>query len=204
MKNLNLNAWILKIAALFLLLNLSGCGYNQFQTLDEEAKASWSEVLNQYQRRADLVPNLVNVVKGYASHEKEVLTQVTEARSKVGSMQVTPEVLNDPEAFAKFQAAQGQLTSALSRLLVVAENYPNLKADQGFRDLQAQLEGTENRITVARNRYIETIKNYNVAVRSFPGNLTAMMFGYKTKPSFTVENEKSISVAPPVDFGDKK
>jgi LemA protein len=204
MKNLNLNAWILKIAALFLLLNLSGCGYNQFQTLDEEAKASWSEVLNQYQRRADLVPNLVNVVKGYASHEKEVLTQVTEARSKVGSMQVTPEVLNDPEAFAKFQAAQGQLTSALSRLLVVAENYPNLKADQGFRDLQAQLEGTENRITVARNRYIETIKNYNVAVRSFPGNLTAMMFGYKTKPSFTVENEKSISVAPTVDFGDKK
>ncbi|HSI43036.1 MAG TPA: LemA family protein [Methylotenera sp.] len=204
MKNLNLNAWILKIAALFLLLNLSGCGYNQFQTLDEEAKASWSEVLNQYQRRADLVPNLVNVVKGYASHEKEVLTQVTEARSKVGSMQVTSEVLNDPEAFAKFQAAQSQLTSALSRLLVVAENYPNLKADQGFRDLQAQLEGTENRITVARNRYIETIKNYNVAVRSFPGNLTAMMFGYKTKPSFTVENEKSISVAPTVDFGDKK
>lgn len=204
MKNLNMNAWILKIAALFLLLNLSGCGYNQFQTLDEEAKASWSEVLNQYQRRADLVPNLVNVVKGYASHEKEVLTQVTEARSKVGSMQVTPEVLNDPEAFAKFQAAQSQLTSALSRLLVVAENYPNLKADQGFRDLQAQLEGTENRITVARNRYIETIKNYNVAVRSFPGNLTAMMFGYKAKPSFTVENEKSISVAPTVDFGDKK
>ncbi len=204
MKNLNMNTWILKVAALFLLLNLSGCGYNNFQTLDEEAKASWSEVLNQYQRRADLVPNLVNVVKGYASHEKEVLTQVTEARSKVGSMQVTPELLNDPEAFAKFQAAQGQLTSALSRLLVVAENYPNLKADQGFRDLQAQLEGTENRITVARNRYIETIKNYNVAVRSFPGNLTAMMFGYKAKPSFTVENEKSISVAPTVDFGDKK
>jgi len=204
MKNLNLNAWILKIAALFLLLNLSGCGYNNFQTLDEEAKASWSEVLNQYQRRADLVPNLVNVVKGYASHEKEVLTQVADARSKVGSMQVTPEVLNDPEAFAKFQAAQSQLTSALSRLLAVSENYPNLKADQGFRDLQAQLEGTENRITVARNRYIETIKEYNVAVRSFPGNLTAMMFGYKTKPSFTVENEKSISVAPTVDFGDKK
>jgi len=204
MKNLNLNAWILKIAALFLLLSLSGCGYNNFQTLDEEAKASWSEVLNQYQRRADLVPNLVNVVKGYASHEKEVLTQVADARSKVGSMQVTPEVLNDPEAFAKFQAAQSQLTSALSRLLAVSENYPNLKADQGFRDLQAQLEGTENRITVARNRYIETIKEYNVAVRSFPGNLTAMMFGYKTKPSFTVENEKSISVAPTVDFGDKK
>ncbi len=204
MKNLNFGAWTLKLAALFLLLNLSGCGYNNFQTLDEEAKASWSEVLNQYQRRADLVPNLVNVVKGYASHEKEVLTQVADARSKVGSIQVTPEVLNDPEAFAKFQAAQSQLTSALSRLLAVSENYPNLKADQGFRDLQAQLEGTENRITVARNRYIDTIKQYNVAVRSFPGNLTAMMFGYKTKPSFTVDNEKAISVAPTVDFGDKK
>lgn len=204
MKNLNFSGWILKISALCLLLSLSGCGYNNFQTLDEGAKASWSEVLNQYQRRADLVPNLVNVVKGYASHEKDVLTQVANARSKVGSMQVTAEVLNDPEAFAKFQAAQSQLTSALSRLLAVSENYPNLKADQGFRDLQAQLEGTENRITVARNRYIETIKEYNVAVRSFPGNLTAMMFGYKTKPSFTVENEKAISVAPTVDFGDKK
>lgn len=194
----------LKLFTVLLLLNLTGCGYNNFQTLDEEAKASWSEVLNQYQRRADLVPNLVNVVKGYAEHEKEVLTEVANARSKVGSMQVTAEVLNDPEAFAKFQAVQGQLTSALSRLLAVSENYPNLKADQGFRDLQAQLEGTENRITVARNRYIETIKGYNVAVRSFPQNLTAMMFGYKTKPSFTVENEKSISVAPTVDFGDKK
>jgi LemA protein len=187
-----------------LLLNLTGCGYNKFQSLDEEVKASWSEVLNQYQRRADLVPNLVNVVKGYAAHEKEVLTQVADARSRVGSMQITAEVLNDPEAFAKFQAAQGQMTSALSRLMAIAENYPNLKADQGFRDLQAQLEGTENRITVARNRYIETIKGYNVAVRSFPENLTAMMFGYKTKPSFTVENEKAISVAPTVDFGDKK
>ncbi len=194
----------LKLFTALLLLNLSGCGYNTFQSLDEESKASWSEVLNQYQRRADLVPNLVNVVKGYASHEKEVLTQVANARSKVGSMQVTAEVLNDPEAFAKFQAAQGQLSSALSRLMAVSENYPNLKADQGFRDLQAQLEGTENRITVARNRYIETIKNYNVTVRSFPENLTAMMFGYKTKPSFTVENEKAISVAPTVDFGDKK
>ena len=194
----------LKLFTVLLLLNLSGCGYNNFQSLDEESKASWSEVLNQYQRRADLVPNLVNVVKGYAEHEKEVLTQVTEARSKVGSMQVTPELLNDPEAFAKFQAAQGQLTSALSRLMVVSENYPNLKADQGFRDLQAQLEGTENRITVARNRYIETIKVYNVAIRSFPQNLTAMIFGYKTKPSFTVENEKAISVAPTVDFVDKK
>ena len=194
----------LKLFTVLLLLNLSGCGYNNFQSLDEESKASWSEVLNQYQRRADLVPNLVNVVKGYAEHEKDVLTQVTEARSKVGSMQVTPELLNDPEAFARFQAAQGQLTSALSRLMVVSENYPNLKADQGFRDLQAQLEGTENRITVARNRYIETIKVYNIAIRSFPQNLTAMMFGYKTKPSFTVENEKAISVAPTVDFGDKK
>ena len=194
----------LKLFTVLLLLNLSGCGYNNFQSLDEESKASWSEVLNQYQRRADLVPNLVNVVKGYAEHEKDVLTQVTEARSKVGSMQVTPELLNDPEAFARFQAAQGQLTSALSRLMVVSENYPNLKADQGFRDLQAQLEGTENRITVARNRYIETIKVYNVAIRSFPQNLTAMMFGYKTKPTFTVENEKAISVAPTVNFGDKK
>ncbi len=194
----------LKLLTVLLLLNLSGCGYNNFQSLDEEAKASWSEVLNQYQRRADLIPNLVNVVKGYASHEKAVLTQVADARSKVGSMQVTADVLNDPEAFAKFQAAQGQLSSALSRLMAISENYPNLKADQGFRDLQAQLEGTENRITVARNRYIETIKIYNVAVRSFPQNLTAMMFGYKTKPSFTVENEKAISAPPTVDFADKK
>lgn len=194
---------LVKCLLVLSLVGLSGCGYNQFQSLDEESKASWSEVLNQYQRRADLVPNLVNVVKGYAEHEKDVLTQVTEARAKVGSMQVTPEVLNDPAAFSKFQAAQGELSSALSRLMVVAENYPNLKADQGFRDLQAQLEGTENRITVARNRYIETIKNYNVAVRSFPNNLTAMMFGYKEKPSFTVENEKEISKAPAVDFGNK-
>lgn len=193
-----------KLLPLMLVLSLSGCGYNQFQSLDEEAKASWSEVLNQYQRRADLVPNLVATVKGYAEHEEKVLTEVSEARSKVGSMQVTPELLNDPEAFAKFQAAQGQLTSALSRLMAVAENYPNLKADQGFRDLQAQLEGTENRVSVARNRYIETIKNYNVAVRTFPNNLTAMMFGYKAKPSFTVENEKAISTAPKVEFGDKK
>lgn len=190
----------LKLMAILLLLNLSGCGYNTFQALDEESKASWSEVLNQYQRRADLVPNLVNVVKGYAAHEKEVLTQVADARSKVGSIQVTAEVLNDPEAFAKFQAAQGQLTSALSRLLAVAENYPNLKADQGFRDLQAQLEGTENRVTVARNRYIATIKDYNIAVRSFPNNLTAMALGYKPKPTFAVENEKAISVAPTVSF----
>ena len=185
-------------------LGLTGCGYNQFQSLDEDAKASWSEVLNQYQRRADLVPNLVATVKGYAEHEEKVLTEVADARSKVGSMQVTADVLNDPEAFAKFQAAQSQLTGALSRLMAVSENYPNLKADQGFRDLQAQLEGTENRVTVARNRYIASVKDYNVAIRSFPNNLTAMMFGYKTKPSFTVENEKEISSAPKVEFGDKK
>ena len=150
------------------------------------------------------MPNLVNVVKGYAAHEKEVLTEVADARARVGSIQVTEEVLNDPAAFAKFQAAQGQLTSALSRLLAVSENYPNLKADQGFRDLQAQLEGTENRVTVARNRYIQTIKEYNVAVRSFPNNLTAMMFGYDPKPTFTVENEKAISSAPKVDFSETK
>jgi LemA protein len=199
-----MRTFFIKLLPLIMLLSLSGCGYNTFQSLDEEAKASWSEVLNQYQRRADLVPNLVETVKGYAAHEKEVLTDVANARSKVGSMQITPELLNDPEAFARFQAAQGQMTSALSRLMAVAENYPNLKADQGFRDLQAQLEGTENRITVARNRYIETIKEFNIAVRSFPNNLTAMAFGYKIKPSFTVENEKEISSAPKVEFGDKK
>ena len=193
-----------KLLPILMLLSLSSCGYNSFQSLDEEAKASWSEVLNQYQRRADLVPNLVATVKGYAEHEEKVLTEVADARSKVGSMQVTPELLNNPEAFAKFQAAQGQLTGALSRLMAVAENYPNLKADQGFRDLQAQLEGTENRVTVARNRYIVTIKDYNISVRSFPNNLTAMMLGYKAKPTFTVENEKAISTAPKVEFGDKK
>jgi len=182
-------------------LALSGCGYNTFQTTDEQINASWAEVLNQYQRRADLVPNLVSTVKGYAEHEKEVLETVTAARAKVGSLQATPELVNDEQAFAKFQAAQGQLTSALSRLLVVSENYPQLKADANFRDLQAQLEGTENRITVARNRYIAAVKEYNITVRSFPSNLTAMMFGYKTKPSFTVENEKAISTAPKVDFG---
>lgn len=190
----------LKLSALLMVLSLTGCGYNVFQSLDEEVKASWSEVLNQYQRRADLVPNLVNTVKGYASHEKEVLTAVTEARAKVSSIQATPELINDEAAFAKFQQAQSQMTSALSRLLVVAENYPQLKADAGFRDLQAQLEGTENRVAVARNRYIKAVKEYNVAVRSFPNNLTAMMFGYKPKPSFTVENEKEISKAPTVNF----
>jgi LemA protein len=181
-------------------LTLSGCGYNTFQTQDEQINAAWSEVLNQYQRRADLVPNLVNTVKGYAAHEKEVFTEVTEARAKVGSIQATPELVNDEQAFARFQAAQGQLTSALSRLLVVAENYPQLKADASFRDLQAQLEGTENRVTVARNRYIAAVKDYNVTVRSFPSNLTAMLFSYKTKPNFTVENEKAISTAPKVEF----
>src|SRR5450830_1503433 len=190
----------LKLLTVLLLLNLTGCGYNHFQSLDEEAKASWSEVLNQYQRRADLVPNLVNVVKGYAEHEKEVLTQVANARSKEGSMQVTADVLNDPEAFAKFQAAQGQLTSALSRLMAVSENYPNLRTNQGFRDLQAQLEGTENRITVARNRYIKSVQEYNVTVRSFPSNLTAMVLGYKQKANFSVENEKEISRPPSVSF----
>jgi len=191
---------LLSIVLLLLSLSLSGCGYNTLQSTDEQIKAGWAEVLNQYQRRADLVPNLVNVVKGYASHEREVLTRVTEARAKVGSIQATPELINDEQAFAKFQAAQGELTSALSRLLVVSENYPQLKADGVFRDLQAQLEGTENRITVARNRYIKAVQEYNVTVRSFPSNLTAMIFGFKTKPSFTVENEKAISKAPTVDF----
>jgi LemA protein len=187
--------WIVILAVL-----LSGCGYNTLQTTDEQIKASWAEVLNQYQRRADLIPNLVNTVKGYAAQEKDVLLGVTEARARVGSIQATPELVNDPEAFAKFQAAQGQLTSALSRLLVVSENYPQLKSDQNFRDLQAQLEGTENRITVARNRYIKAVQEYNITVRSFPSNLTAMMFGYKIKPSFTVENEQQISRPPAVDF----
>src|SRR5450756_1482382 len=185
--------WIVLLATL-----LSGCGYNTFQTTDEQIKASWAEVLNQYQRRADLIPNLVNTVKGYAAQEKDVLLGVTEARARVGSIQATPELINDPQAFAKFQAAQGQLTSALSRLLVVAENYPQLKSDQNFRDLQVQLEATENRITVARNRYIQAVKEYNVTVREFPTNLTAMLFGYKVKPSFTVENEKEISRPPTV------
>ncbi len=190
-------------AVLPLLLLLSGCGYNTLQSTDETIKSSWAEVLNQYQRRADLIPNLVNTVKGYAQQEKDVLTAVTEARAKVSTIQATPELINDPEAFNKFQAAQGELSSALSRLLVVTENYPNLKSDASFRDLQAQLEGTENRITVARNRYIEAVKDYNLTVRQFPSNLTAMLFGYKTKPSFTVENEKAISKPPTVDFGSK-
>ena len=191
---------LLAVLSLLILISLSGCGYNALQSQDEQIKAGWSEVLNQYQRRADLVPNLVNVVKGYAAHEKDVLTQVTNARAQVGQTQVTPALANDPQALQKFQAAQGQLGSALSRLLVVSENYPQLKADGVFRDLQAQLEGTENRITVARNRYIQSVQSYNITVRQFPSNLTAKMFGYAVKPNFTVENEKEISTAPKLNF----
>lgn len=189
------------VVLLLLALILSGCGYNSIQKQDEAVKAQWSEVLNQYQRRADLVPNLVNTVKGYAAHEDKVFTEVADARSRVGSIQVTPELANDPEALAKFQAAQGQLTGALSRLMAVSENYPNLKADGLFQNLQAQLEGTENRITVARNRYIQGVQEYNSMIRTFPNNLTAKMFGYQVKPNFSVENEKAISTAPTVDFG---
>jgi LemA protein len=181
-------------------IGLSGCGYNKIQAEDEQIKAAWSQVINQYQRRADLIPNLVNTVKGYAQQEQDVLLGVTQARSRVGSIQATPELLNDPQAFAKFQAAQGELTSALSRLLVVSENYPQLKSDQNFRDLQAQLEGTENRIAVERKRYIDAVQQYNVTVRQFPVNLTAMIFGYKEKPNFTVENEAAIAKPPSVDF----
>jgi LemA protein len=192
------------IAALALLctLALAGCGYNTFQTQDEQVKAAWAEVLNQYQRRADLIPNLVRTVQGYARQEREVLTQVTEARAKVGSIQATPELINDPAALQKFQAAQGELTGALSRLMVVVERYPELKSDQNFRDLQAQLEGTENRITVARNRYIDAVQDYNVTVRQFPTNVTARVFGYGVKPSLQVENEKEISRPPVVNFND--
>ncbi|BET26955.1 LemA protein [Limnobacter thiooxidans] len=191
------------VFALLFALTLSGCGYNTIQTTDEQVKAAWAEVLNQYQRRADLVPNLVNVVKAEANFEQETLTQVVEARAKATSIQATPELINDPEAFNRFQQAQGELKGALSRLLLVTENYPNLKANQGFRDLQAQLEGTENRITVARNRYIQSVQEYNITVRSFPNNLTAMAMGYAVKPSFTVENEAAISKPPTVDFGTK-
>jgi LemA protein len=180
---------------------LGGCGYNDIQRNDEQVKSGWSEVLNQYQRRTDLIPNLVNTVKGFAAQEQQVLTQVTEARSRVGSIQATPELLNDPAAFRNFQQAQAGLSGALSRLLVVAENYPQLKSDANFRDLQAQLEGTENRIAVARNRYIKSVQEYNVLIRQFPVNLTAMIFSYSVKPNFAVEDEKAISVAPKVDFG---
>ena len=186
-----------------LLLLLSGCGYNTLQTTDEQTKSAWSEVLNQYQRRADLVPNLVETVKAFAAQEREVLTRVTEARARVGTIQATPDLVENPEAFAKFQAAQGELSGALSRLLAVVENYPQLKSDANFRDLQAQLEGTENRVAVARNRYIKAVQEYNVTVRSFPSNLTAMAFGFKTKPNFAVEDERAISKAPKVDFGQK-
>ncbi|WP_421831503.1 LemA family protein [Limnobacter sp.] len=194
---------VFSLFTLMFALTLSGCGYNTIQTTDEQVKAAWAEVLNQYQRRADLVPNLVNVVKAEANFEQETLTQVVEARSKATSIQATPELINDPEAFNKFQQAQGELSGALSRLLLITENYPNLKANQGFRDLQTQLEGTENRITVARNRYIKSVQDYNVTVRSFPNNLTAMVMGYEVKPSFTVENEAAISKPPTVDFGTK-
>ncbi|MES2192445.1 MAG: LemA family protein [Pseudomonadota bacterium] len=184
-------------------LLLTGCGYNDFQRLDEQTKSAWSEVLNQYQRRADLVPNIVATVKGEAAFEQDTLTKVVEARAKATSIQVTPETLNDPAAFSKFQAAQGELSSALSRLLVVTENYPNLKANQGFQDLRVQLEGTENRITVARNRYIQTVQEYNVLARSFPNNLTAMIFSYQVKPNFSVQNEAQISAPPAVSFEKK-
>jgi len=187
---------LLAIAAVL----LSGCGYNQIQSQDEQVTSSWSEVLNQYQRRADLIPNQVSTVKGEAKFEQDTLTKVVEARSKATSIQATPDLVNNPEAFQKFQQAQGQLTSALSRLLVVSENYPSLRANQGFRDLQAQLEGTENRITVARNRYIKSVQEYNVTIRSFPSNLTAMVFGYKAKANFAVESEKELATPPSVSF----
>jgi LemA protein len=193
--------WIAILALLAASFSLGGCGYNTLQETDEQIKAAWAEVLNQYQRRADLIPNLVETVKGYAKHEQEVLTQVTEARAKVGTIQATPQLLNDPQAFARFQSAQGELSSALSRLMVVVENYPQLKADASFREMQAQLEGTENRITVARNRYIKAVQDYNVVVRRFPTNLTAMLFKFDVKPTFAVENEKAIAQPPKVDFG---
>jgi LemA protein len=192
--------WLLIIA---IALSLTGCGYNDFQRLDEQSKSAWSEVLNQYQRRADLVPNLVATVKGEANFEQDTLTKVIEARAKATSIQVTPETLNNPEAMAKFQQAQGELSSALSRLLVVSERYPDLKTNQSFRDLRVQLEGTENRITVARNRYIQTVQEYNVLARSFPNNVTAMVFGYKPKANFSVQSESQISAPPQVDFNKK-
>jgi LemA protein len=191
------------MAIALLASTLSACGYNDFQSKDESVKAAWGEVVNQYQRRADLIPNLVNTVKGYASHERETFEAVTKARAAATSFQITPEVLNNPEAFSKFQQVQGELSSALSRLMAVSENYPQLKADTAFRDLQSQLEGTENRITVARQRYIVAVQDYNILARSFPTNITAKVFGYPVKPSFTVENEKAISAPPAVNF-DKK
>src|SRR3989337_2601817 len=195
---------ILAMIAVVATLGLSGCGYNDIQRTDEATKSAWSEVLNQYKRRADLIPNLVSTVKAFATQEQQVFIQVTEARSRVGSIQATPELINDPAAFKRFQDAQAGMTSALSRLLVVAENYPQLKSDQNFRDLQAQLEGTENRIAVARNRYIKSVQEYNVLIRQFPVNLTAMVFKYPVRPNFTVENEKEISRPPTVDFAAPK
>ena len=192
---------LLTMALVTAALLLGGCGYNTLQSADESIKAAWAEVVNQYKRRADLIPNLVQTVKGFAAQEQQVLLGVTNARAKVGTIQATPELLNDPQAFTRFQQVQGELTSALSRLMVVVERYPDLKSNQNFRDLQAQLEGTENRITVARNRYIKAVQTYNVVVRQFPSNLTAMMFGFEEKPQFTVENEKEISQPPKVDFG---
>jgi LemA protein len=191
---------ILALVGVCSALLLSGCGYNDFQRLDEQVKSGWSEVLNQYQRRSDLIPNIVATVKGEANFEQETLTKVVEARAKATSIQATPELVNNPEAFQKFQAAQGELSGALSRLLVVSENYPNLKANQGFQDLRVQLEGTENRITVARGRYVKAVQEYNVLARSFPSNLTAMVMGYEVKPNFAVQNEAQISVPPTVDF----
>jgi LemA protein len=204
MKGSDMKRWLLILATtLGLATTLTGCGYNDFQRLDEATKSAWSEVLNQYQRRADLVPNIVATVKGEAAFEQDTLTKVIEARAKATSIQVTPETLNNPEAFKKFQAAQGELGSALSRLMVVSEQYPNLKANQGFSDLRVQLEGTENRITVARNRYIQAVQEYNVLARSFPSNLTAMVFSYKPKETFAVQNEAQIAVPPTVNFEKK-
>mgnify|MGYP003383574194 FL=1 len=197
---MKLAQWTSRLVALLAATLLAGCGYNDFQRLDEEVKAGWSEVLNQYQRRSDLIPNIVATVKGEANFEQETLTKVVEARAKATSIQATPELINNPEAFNKFQAAQGELSGALSRLMMITENYPNLKANQGFQDLRVQLEGTENRITVARNRYIKTVQSYNTLARSFPQNLTAMIFSYEVKPNFTVQNEAAISVPPTVSF----
>jgi LemA protein len=193
------SGWVLVIVAG---LALSGCGYNTLQTQDEQVKAAWAEVLNQYQRRSDLIPNLVNTVKGYADHEEQVFIEVTEARSRIGQIQATPEMLENPQALADYQAAQGELTGALSRLLLVVEQYPDLKANENFRDLQAQLEGTENRITVARNRYIQSVQDYNMTVRRFPSNLTAKIFGHEVKPTFEVEDEAALAEPPSVDFDD--
>jgi len=200
MSVMTIRRFLLVLAAMSALA-LGGCGYNDIQRNDEQVKSAWSEVLNQYQRRADLVPNLVNTVKGFAAQEQQILIQVTEARARVGSIQATPELINNPEAFKRFQDAQAGMSSALSRLLVVTENYPQLKSDANFRDLQAQLEGTENRIAVARNRFIKSVQDYNVLIRQFPVNLTAMMFNYEVRPNFTVEDEKAIARPPTVDFG---